>query len=159
MQMFIKNPDEDESLVGLIALKKLLPFAPKEINNIGAATVFWECIDRLKNANDEALFTLAEGIKSAIEKAKDICDQIFLVLIWLNFFGYYSDDLKEIAKTRSFFSDAEHGTYGIACDGILTLDKRFAKKLEAAIRALELETKVASDASDLLARIGAKAGR
>jgi hypothetical protein len=150
MLKFMKSPEEDEWLAGLISLKKMLPFASKEINNIEAAKVFWECIDRLRNAGNETLFALGEGIRSDMEKARDICDQVFIVLIWLNFFGYYSDSLKQLTKTRSFFSDAEHGAYGIVCDGVLTRDKRFARKLEAAIRALNLETKVGSDATILL---------
>jgi hypothetical protein len=156
MQAFTENPEQDERISELVSLKELLPFRAKEINNIRVKTVFWELIGRLTSSGDEALLALGEGIKEAIVSAKDVCDQIFIVLIWLNFFGYHSDSLDAITRTRSFFSDAEHGAYGIACDGVLTLDRRFARKLKAAIEALELETKVGADAKELLSLIADK---
>jgi hypothetical protein len=82
-----------------------------------------------------------------------IDDQFTFVFFWLNFFGYYPDDLRKIDKVRSNFSDSNHATYGIACDAILTMDKRFARRLKAAMGALELKTEICTDANELLRRI------
>ena len=97
-------------------------------------------------------------IENAIENAKTIDDQLEIVFLWLNLFGYYPDDLMRIERVRSNFSDAKHATYGIACDAILTLDKRFGKRIAAAIGALELRTEVSTDANELLHRIAEKSG-
>lgn len=137
---FLKNPEECKQL---IALKKLLPFISKEINNIPEKSVFWNCVDKLKKAPDANLQLIANEIENAIDNAKTSDDQLIIVFYWLNLFGYYPDNLTQIEKIKSNFSDALHGTYGIACDAILTLDKRFAKKIAAAIGALRLKTEVA----------------
>lgn len=93
-----------------------------------------------------------------IKSAKTIDDQFTVVLLWLNLFGYYPDDLTQKDEVRSNFSDANHATCAIACDGLLTLDKRFARRAAAAMGALELKTEVSSDANELLHRIVAKGG-
>lgn len=150
---FLKNPEECKQL---IALKKLLPFTSKEINNIPEKSVFWNCVDKLKNATDANLQLIANEIENAIDNAKTSDDQFVIVFYWLNLFGYYPDNLARIEKTQSNWSDALHGTYGIACDGILTLDKRFAKRITAAIGALGLKTEVGTDANELLHRLAEK---
>lgn len=81
-----------------------------------------------------------------------------IVFDWLNLFGYYPDDLTQIERVRSNCSDATHATYGIACDAILTSDKRFVKRAAAAMSALALKTEVGMDANELLHRIAEKAG-
>jgi hypothetical protein len=159
MQEILKNPKEYMQLCKqLIALKRQLPFTPKEINNISENSVFWACVDKLKNDTDAILQLIGNEIENAIEKAKTIDDQLMIVFSWLNLFGYYPDNLTRIERIRSNFSDARHGTYGIACDGILTLDKRFAKRITAAMGALRLETAVSTDANELLHRIAQKSG-
>ncbi|MEK7789400.1 MAG: hypothetical protein AAB283_05730, partial [Planctomycetota bacterium] len=97
-------------------------------------------------------------IENAIKNAKTIVDQLIIVLNWLNLFGYWPDKLTRIEKIKSNFSDALHGTYGIACDAILTLDKRFAKRIAAAIGALRLKTEVGIDGNELLHQIAQKSG-
>lgn len=159
MQEILKNPEEYMKLCKqLIALKKRLPFTPIEINNIPEQSVFWNCVDKLKNAADANLLIIADEIKNAIYNAKTIVDQFIIVFQWLNLFGYYPDKLTRIEKIKSNFSDALHGTYGIACDGILTLDKRFEKRITAAMGALSVETEVGTDANELLHRIAQKSG-
>lgn len=159
MLEFLKNPEEYKQLCKqLIALRKLLPFSSIEINNIPEKSVFWNCVDKLKNAADANLHLIANEIENAIENSKTIDDQLMIVLSWLNLFGYYSDNLTRIEKIKSNFSDALHGTYGIACDAILTLDKRFAKRIGAAIGALRLKTEVGIDANELFRRIAETAG-
>lgn len=159
MREILKNPEEYMQLCKqLITLKKRLPFTPIEINNIPEKSVFWNCVDKLKNAADANLLIIADEIKNAIEKAKTIDDQLMIVFNWLNLFGYYPDNLTRIERIRSNFSDARHGTYGIACDGILTLDKRFAKRITAAMCALRLETAVSTDANELFHLIAQKSG-
>ena len=81
-----------------------------------------------------------------------------IVFNWLNLFGYYPDNLTRIERIRSNFSDALHGTYAIACDGLLTLDNDFAKRIAAAMGALRVETEVGTDANELLHRIAQKSG-
>ena len=142
----------------LLHLKALLPFTPKEINNIPEKTVFWTCVGKLKSASNSNLQLIGEFIENEIKSAKTIDDQFTIVFAWLNLFGYYPDDLTQKNKVRSNFSDANHATYAIACDGLLTLDKRFAKRAAAAIGALELKTEVSSDANELLHRIVALSG-
>lgn len=154
MQEILKNPEEYMQLCKhLITLKKQLPFTPIEINNIPEKSVFWICVDKLRNAADANLQLIADEIGNGIGNAKLIDDQFMIVFYWLNFFGYYSDDLTRIEKIKSNFSDALHGTYGIACDAIFTLDKRFAKRITAVIGALKLKTEVSTDANELLHRI------
>lgn len=155
MLEFLKNQEECKQL---IALKKLLPFTSKEINNIPEKSVFWNCVDKLKNAADVNLQLIANEIENAIDNAETSDDQLVLVFYWLNLFGYYPDDLTRIEKTKSNFSDALHGTWGIACDAILTLDRRFAKRIAASIGALRLKTEVGTDANELLYRIAQTTG-
>ena len=152
---FLKNPEECKQL---IALKKLLPFTSKKINNIPEKSVFWNCVDKLKKAPDANLQLIANEIENAIDNAKTSDDQLIIVFYWLNLFGYYPDNLTQIEKIKSNFSDALHGIYGIACDAILTLDKRFAKRIAAAIGALRLKTEVGTDANELLHRIAKRTG-
>jgi hypothetical protein len=159
MAEFLRNPDEyKESCKQLIGLRKLLPFAPREINNIPENSVFWECIDNLKNDADANRQVIGNEIEGAIATAKTIEDRLEIVLSWLNLFGYYPDNLTRKEKIRSYFSDTLHGTYCIACDAILTLDRRFAKRIAAAIAALKLRTEVGTDANELLRRIANKSG-
>lgn len=158
MLEILKNPEEYTQLCKhLIALKKLLPFT-SEINNIPEKSVFWNCVDKLNNAADANLQMIANEIENAIKNAKTIVDQLIIVLNWLNLFGYWPDKLTRIEKIKSNFSDALHGTYGIACDAILTLDKRFAKRIAAAIGALRLKTEVGIDGNELLHQIAQKSG-
>ena len=114
-------------------MKKLIPFTPKEINNIPESSVFWSCVEELKNSTDANLKLIGNEIENAIENAKIINDQLDIVFTWLNLFGYYPDNLTRIERIRSNFSDFLHATYGIACDAILTLDRRFAKRIAGAI--------------------------
>ena len=159
MAEFLRNPDEYKELCKqLIGLRKLLTFAPKEINNIPEKSVFWKCVDNLKNDADANLQLIGNEIENTIVNAKTIEDQLIIVFNWLNLFGYYPDNLTRIEKIRSNFSDALHGTYGIACDAILTLDRRFAKRIAAAVAALKLRTEVGTDANELLHRIANKSG-
>lgn len=131
-----------EQLIKLNSLRKYLPFTSKEINNIEENLVFWSCIDKLKNVADANLRLIADEIENAVNNSKTFIDQLFIVLFWLNFFGYYQDNLTRIEKIRSNFSDDLHATYCIVCDAILTLDKRFAKRITAAMGALGLKTKL-----------------
>lgn len=159
MDQILGNPERYRELCGqLIYLKKLLPFTSKEINNIPGNAVFWTCIGLLKYAADANLQRIGNHIGNAIKNAKTIDDQLEIVFFWLNLFGYYPDDLTRIERVKSNFTDAKHATYGIACDAILTLDKRFAKRVAAAIGALELKTDVSTDANELLHRIAEKSG-
>ncbi len=155
MREVLDNPKECKQL---IALRRLLPFTSKEINNIPEKSVFWTCVDVLKNAADVNLQLIGQHIQNAVENAAMIDGQLMIVLNWLNLFGYYPDNLARLEKTRSNFSDALHGTYAIACDGLLTLDKNFAKRIAATMSALRLETAVGTDANELLHRIAQKSG-
>lgn len=92
--------------------------------------------EKLKNSTDANLKLIGNEIENAIENAKTIDDQLMIVFYWLNLFGYYPDNLTRIKRIRSYFSDALHATYGIACDAILTSDRRFAQRIAAAIGAL-----------------------
>lgn len=150
VQRILCNSEERKQLV---ALKGMLPFTTKEINNISEESIFWTCVDKLKNADDDNLSLIGHHIQNEIENEATIEDQLMFVLNWLNLFGYYPDKLAQINKTRSNFSDALHGTYAIACDGLLTLDKNFAKRIAAAMRALTLKTTIGTDANELLFRI------
>lgn len=155
----LKHPEEYKQLcMQLIGLKKLIPFTPKEINNIPENSVFWRCVEELKNSTDANLKLIGNEIENTIENAKTIDDQLMIVFNWLNFFGYYPDNLTRIERIRSNFSDALHATYGIACDAILTSDRRLAKRIAAAIGALKLGTEVGTDANELLHRIAEKSG-
>ena len=161
MNKVLSNPDEYKELCRqLIHLKTLLPFTPKEINNIPENSVFWTCVDKLKSASDANLQLIGNFIQNEIESAKTIDEQFKIVFDWLNFFGYHPDDLKRIDRVRSNSSDANHATYAIACDAaaILTLDKKFAKRAAAAIGALKLKTEVSTDANELLHRIAETSG-
>ncbi len=159
MNKILSNSQEYKELCRqLIHLKTLLPFTPKEINNIPENSVFWNCIDKLKSATDANLQLIGNFIENEIKNAKTIDDQFTIVFFWLNFFGYYPDDLTRKGRVRSNFSDANHATYAIACDVILTLDKKFAKRTAAAIGALKLKTEVSTDANELLHRIAKKSG-
>jgi len=159
MDKVLSNPEEHKELCRqLIHLKTLLPFTPKEINNIPENSVFWTCVDRLKSATDVNLQLIGNFIQKKIESAKTIDDQCTIVFLWLNLFGYYPDDLTRIDRVRSNFSDANHARYAIACDAMLTLDKKFAKRATAAMGALKLKTEVSTDAHELLHRIAALSG-
>jgi len=143
----------------LLHLRALLPFTPKEINNIPERSVFWTCVRKLKSASNPSLQLIGDFFDNEIKSAKTIDDQFTIVFSWLNLFGYYPDDLTQKDEVRSNFSDANHATYAIACDGLLTLDKRFAKRAAAAMGALELKTDVSTDANELLHRIAALSGQ
>ncbi len=157
MDTILHDPQEYKELSRqALHLKGLLPFTPKEINNIQEKKVFWFCVDKLKSADNSNLQLIGESIENEIKSAKTISDQFTIVFYWLNFFGYYPDDLTKKNKARSNFSDATHAEYAIACDGLLTSDKKFAHRAAAAIGALELRTKVSSNATDLLHRIVAE---
>jgi len=142
----------------LLHLRALLPFTPKKINNISERSVFWTCVSKLKSASSPRLQLIGDFIDNEIKSAKTIDDQFTIVFHSLNLFGYYPDDLTQKDKVRSNFSDANHATYAIACDGLLTLDKRFAKRAAAAMGALELKTEVSTDANELLHQIAALSG-
>jgi hypothetical protein len=159
MDRVLSNQEEYRELCRqLINLKTLLPFTPKEINNIPEDSVFWACVGRLKGAPDANLQLIGNFIQDEIESAKTIDDQFTIVFFWLNLFRYYPDDLTRIDRVRSNFSDANHATYAIACNGMLTLDKKFAKRASAAMGALKLKTEVSTDANELLHRIAALSG-
>ncbi len=162
MNRVLKNPQEYRELCRqLIYLKTLLPFTPKEINNMPENSVFWTCANKLKSAVDANLRLIGNFIENEIENATTIDEQFTIVFDWLNRFGYYPDDLTRKDIVRSNFTDARHATYAIACDAfaILTLDKKFAKRATAAIRALKLKTEVTTDANELLHRIAALSGQ
>jgi len=159
MNRVLSDPAEYKMLCRqLIHLKTLLPFTPKEINNIPENSVFWTCVDKLKKATEPNLQLIGNFIENEIESAKTIDDQFTLVFFWLNYFGFYPDDLKRKNGVRSNFSDANHAANAIACDGMLTLDNKFAKRAAAAIAALKLKTEVSTDANELLHRIAEKSG-
>jgi hypothetical protein len=159
MGKVLQEPQEYKELSKqLLHLKALLPFTPKEINNIPEKSVFWTCVGKLKSSSNSNLQLIGEFIDNEIKSAKTIDDQFTIVFLWLNLFGYYPDDLTQKDKVRSNFSDGTHATYAIACDGLLTLDKRFAKRAAAAMGALELKTEVGTDANELLHRIAALSG-
>jgi len=159
MGKVLRDPREYKELSRqLLHLKALLPFRPKEINNIPEKSVFWTCVNKLKHATDANLQLIGNFIETEIENAGTIDEQFTIVLDWLNFFGYYPDDLTQKHKVRSNFSDGKHATYAIACDGLFTLDKRFAKRAAAAMGALDLKTEVSTDANELLHRIAALSG-
>ncbi len=156
MNKVLINAQKYRELCGqLIHLKTLLSFTPREINNIPEKSVFWTCVDKLKNASNANLQVIGGFIQDEIESAKMIDDQFTIVFFWLNFFGYYPDDLTRKNRVRSNFSDANHATFAINCDAILTLDKKFAKRAAAAISALNLKTEVITDANELLHRVAA----
>jgi len=156
MNTVLSNPQEYRELCGqLIHLKTLLPFTAREINNIPEKSVFWISVDKLKSDTDVNLQIIGGSIQDQIESAETIEDQFTIVFFWLNLFGYYPDDLTRKERVRSNFSDDNHATYAIACDALLTLDKKFAKRAEAAISALNLKTEVSTDANELLHRISA----
>jgi hypothetical protein len=154
MKEVLSNPQKHRALsYQLLHLKAQLPFKSKEINNIPNSTVFWTCVDMLKNSIDPNLQFLGGFVENEISSAKTIVSQIEVVLFWLNFFEYYPDDLRKISKVRSNISDARHATYAIGCKGMLTLDKNFAKRAAAAMSALEIKTEVGTDANLLLHQI------
>jgi hypothetical protein len=156
MNKVLSDPQEYNELCRqLLHLRTLLPFTPKEINNLPEKSVFWTCVGRLKSASDPNLLLIGNFIEDEINGAETIDDQFTIVFLWLNLFGYYPDDLTRKDRVRSNFSDANHATYAIACDGMLTLDKKFAKRAAAAMGALELKTEVGTDANDLLRHIAA----
>ena len=149
MDKVLSDPQEYKELCEqLLHLKKLLPFTPKEINNIPEKSVFWTCVGKLKSANDSNLQLIGNFVENDIESTKTIDDQFTIVFLWLNLFGYYPDDLTQKDRVRSNFSDANHATYAIACNGMLTLDKKFAKRAAAAMGALKLKTEVSTDANE-----------
>ncbi len=151
----MNNLKEGEQLINL---KHYVPlFETKIINNITDKNVFWKCVEDLRSSTDANRRVIGDHIKDSIDKAKTIDDQMEIVLNWLNLFGYYTDDLNRKEKVKSNYSDIKHAKYAIACDGILTFDKRFAKKLVAALNALKVETlEVGAEAKDLFERIFAK---
>jgi len=156
MDKVLCDPQEYKELSGqLLHLRALLPFTPREINNIPENIVFWTCVDRLKDDTDSNLQLIGRFIEDEIESAKTIDDQFMIVFFWLNLFGYYPDDLTKNKRVRSNFSDSNHATSAIACDGMLTLDKKFAKRAAAAMGALKLKPEVSTDANELLHRIAA----
>jgi hypothetical protein len=137
MNKVLSDPQEYKELCRqLLHLKTLLPFMPKEINNIPEKFVFWTCVDKLKSATDSNLQLIGNFIENEIESAKTIDDQFTIVFSWLNFFGYYPDDLTRKDRVRSNFSDSNHATCAIACDAMLTLDKKFAKRAADAMGAM-----------------------
>ncbi len=155
----LEHPEEYKQLCKqLIGLKRLIPFTPKKINNTPEDSVFWNCVEELKNSTDANVKLIGNEIENAIENAKTIDDQLMIVFNWLNLFRYYPDNLTRIERIRSNFCDALHATYGMACDAILTLDRRFAKRIKAAICALRLATEVGTEANELLQRIAEKSG-
>jgi hypothetical protein len=159
MDKVLRDPQEYKELSKqLLHLKALLPFSPMEINNIPEKSVFWSCVNKLKCATDANLQRIGNFIETKIENTGTIDEQFTIVFNWLNLFGYYPDDLTQKHKVRSNFTDGNHATYAIACDGLLTLDKRFAKRAAAAMGALELKTEVSTDANELLHRIAALSG-
>jgi hypothetical protein len=159
MSTILRDPQEYKKLCRqLLRLKMLLPFTPKEINNIPEKSVFWACVGKLKYATDPNLQLIGNFVENKIESAKTIDSQFTIVFLWLNLFGYYPDDLTRTDRVRSSFSDADHATYAIACDGMFTLDKKFAKRAAAAVGALKLKTEVNTDAKELLHRIAEKSG-
>jgi hypothetical protein len=159
MNEVLSNAEEYKELCGqLLHLRALLPFTPKEINNIPEKSVFWTCVGKLKSATDPNLKLIGGFIENKIRSAKAIDDQFEIVFLWLNLFGYHPDDLTQKNRVRSNFSDANHATNAIACDGMLTLDKKFAKRAAAAMGALEVTTEVGVDANELLHRIAALPG-
>jgi hypothetical protein len=159
MDKVLCDPQEYKELSRqLLHLKALLPFTPKEINNIPEKSVFWICVGKLKSTSNQSLQLIGDFIESEIKSAKTIDDQFTIVFLWLNLFGYYSDNLTQKDEVRSNYSDGNHAAYAIACDGLFTLDKRFAKRAAAAMGALELKTEVSTNASELLHRIAALSG-
>ena len=159
MGKVLRDPQEYKELSRqLFHLKALLPFTPKEINNIPEKSVFCVCIGKLKSASNQSLQLIGDFIESEIKSAMTIDDQLTIVFLWLNLFGYYPDDLAQKDEVRSNFSDGNHAACAIACNGLLTLDKRFAKRAAAAMGALELKTEVSTDANELLHRIAALSG-
>lgn len=159
MSKVLSDPQEYKELCRqLLHLKTLLPFTPKEINNIPEKSVFWICVGELKSATDANLQLIGDFIENEIESAKTIDDQFTIVFFWLNLFRYHPDDLTRKDRVRSNFSDANHATDAIACDAMLTLDKKFAKRAAAAMGALKLKTEVSTDANELLHRIAEKSG-
>jgi hypothetical protein len=159
MDKVLSDPQEYKELSRqLLHLKALLPFTPKEINNIPEKSVFWTCVGKLKSTSNSNLRPIGEFIENEIKSAKGIDDQFEIVFLWLNLFGYCPDDLTHKNRVRSNFSDKNHATNAIACDGMLTLDKKFAKRAAAAMGALKIKTEVGSDVNELLHRIVALSG-
>jgi hypothetical protein len=159
MNEILENPEKYKLVCKqLIGLKKLIPFTSKEINNIPENSVFWNCVERLKKSTSYQTSNLGKEIEDAIENEKTIDNKLLIVFTWLNLFGYYPDNFTRIERIRPNHSDALHATYGIKCDALLTSDRRFAKRIAAAISALKLETEVDTDANKLLHRITKKSG-
>lgn len=99
MDTILHDPQEYKELSRqALHLKGLLPFTPKEINNIQEKKVFWFCVDKLKSADNSNLQLIGESIENEIKSAKTISDQFTIVFYWLNFFGYYPDDLTKKIK-------------------------------------------------------------
>ena len=159
MDKVLCNPQEYKELSRqLLHLRELLPFTAKEINNIPEKSVFWTCVGKLRSTSNPNLRLIGDFIENEIRRAKTIVDQFTIVFLWLNLFRYFPDDLTQKGEARSNFSDGNHATYAIACDGMLTLDKRFAKRAAAAMGALELKTEVSTKADELLQRIAVLSG-
>ena len=154
MNKVVSNPQKYKELCRqLLHLQTFLPFTPREINNIPKKFVFWACVSKLKSTTDPNLQCIGNFIEDMIESAKTIDDQFMTVFFWLNLFGYYPDDLTQKNRVRSNFSDSNHATCAIACDGMLTLDKKFAKRTAAAMGALKLKTEVSTNTNELLYRL------
>ena len=58
----------------------------------------------------------------------------------LNYCGYIAEKNERAAVSSTH--DTTHCTYGTACDGIITMDKRFARKCQAVYYYIGVTTKV-----------------
>ena len=63
MGKVLRDPQEYKELSRqLLHLKALLPFTPREINNIPGKSVFWICVGKLKSASNSNLRLIGEFI-------------------------------------------------------------------------------------------------
>ncbi len=159
MGKVLRDPQQYKELSRqLLHLRELIPFTPREINNIPKRSVFWTCVGKLKSDSNPNVQVIGNFIENDIESATTIGEQFDKVFLWLNVFRYHPDDLTKKNKVQSNFSDGQHAASAIACDGLLTLDTNFAERAAAAMGALRLKVEVSTDARELLGHIAALSG-
>ncbi|WP_444993911.1 hypothetical protein [Aliikangiella sp. IMCC44359] len=120
---------------------------PKELNNIKPPRVVekvWEAVsDKLPGeVTFEKMFGLGPIYEGALSPRNNIdkCNAIYHAL---NFFGYYRDKgMKKLRRVRASSCDMTHAGNASLCDVLLSGDKDFCIKAQAAYEFLNINTKI-----------------